>query len=66
MIVSIWQPSLIDAHTFIRDNDLEDFFVQFLPDQEMKRGYWIVFNRMPGPTFADLLRKYTKPKMSYI
>lgn len=74
MIISIWQPSLIDAHSFIRENELEKYFIQFLEDKQMRNGYWIVFNNLAGLGdygFVKILQKYGrlpngKSKLSYI
>lgn len=53
MIISIWQPSLAEAHSFINQNNLDNLFVQFVPDSAMDFGYWIVF-KMPESTLRSL------------
>lgn len=70
MIVSIWQSNLIDAHTLIRDNELEDYFIQFLEDTSHVKGYYIILNKIPSSLVQALFNKYKlasgKTKLSYL
>lgn len=64
--VSIWQVDFKKATLFIRENGLQNFFVQFVEDKDMRGAYWIVFKDMPDRVFEQLLKFYDKPKLSYI
>lgn len=70
MMVSIWQSNLIDAHEFIRDNELEHYFVQFIEDTTNVKGYYIVLNKIPSSLVQTLFSKYKlasgKTKLSYL
>lgn len=61
--MSIWQPSLIDAHQFLNQYALGDNLVQLLPDAQMKYGFWIVL-RVTGDQMAALQNMDLKPKLS--
>lgn len=66
--ITIWQPSFRLANAFVKDNGLENFFVQFVEDVGMiQRGnYWIVFKDMPDSVFEQLLKIYDKPRLIYL
>lgn len=70
MMLSVWQPSLIDAHSLIRDNELEPYFIQFLSDTSHIKGFYIVLNNIPSTVVTNLFRKYRlvngKTKLSYL
>jgi hypothetical protein len=70
MMLSIWQPNLIEAHTLIRDNELEKYFVQFLEDTTNVKGYYIILNKIPSSIVQNLFNKYKlasgKTKLSYL
>lgn len=69
-MLSIWQPNLIDAHEFIRNNELEDYFVQFIEDITHVKGCHIVLNKIPSSLVQTLFSKYKlasgKTKLSYL
>lgn len=70
MMISIWQSSLIDAHSLIRDNELEKYFIQFLPDASHVKGFYIVLNNINSTKVTNLFVKYKlangKTKLSYL
>lgn len=70
MIVSIWQSNLIDAHQLIRENKLENYFIQFLEDTTHVKGYYVVLNKIPSFVVQSLFAKYRlasgKTKLSYL
>lgn len=69
-MISIWQPFLIDAHSLIRDNELEKYFVQFLEDISHVKGYYVVLNNIQSSIVQCLFSKYKLPsgktKLSYL
>lgn len=41
-IMGVWWPSLIEATHFLNQWRLGDNVVQFIPDAQMKRGFWVM------------------------
>ncbi|MDB5177514.1 MAG: hypothetical protein JWN75_1182 [Candidatus Saccharibacteria bacterium] len=67
LIVSIWQPSFIAAHTFVLNNGLGDQFVQFVEDTKQPYGWWIVL-RIHDTTWEALKRRRSndRPRLTVI
>lgn len=61
MIRAIWASSLIDGITFIRTNNLNVHFIQFIRDGS---GYWMIFRDIPEAQMATLMRAI--PRLSVI
>lgn len=42
-MIAVWRPSMKDVTRFTNTQKLGDYFVQALPDNEMRSAYWVLY-----------------------
>lgn len=63
MIRVIWASSGSEGINFINSNNLNVHFIQFLKDDGMKHGYWMIFRDIPEAQMATLMKLIPKPSV---
>jgi hypothetical protein len=64
-IIGIWQASLIDACNFVNQYAIADQVIQYLPDSQMKHGYWMML-RVTGDQMHMWRDTKSTPKLSLV
>ena len=54
MVISVWAPSIREAHSLIERLYLANSFVQFVEDKEMRHAYWVVFKLTNRSVLKDI------------